>query len=1057
MIITNAAIDRSTTVFVLLLIIVAVGGYSYVVLPRESSPEVVVPFITVVVPYEGVAPEDMESLVTLPIERRLTGISGVKEIQSTTVEGLSTTVIEFDTNTVIEDALQRVRDKVDEAKPDLPMDAEEPIVNEINISEFPILVMSITGFLPLPVLTALAEELEDRFEAIQGVLAVEIVGGVEREIQIEVDPDRVAEYGIPLSDLVNVTRLENVNTPGGAMELGDAKYLMRTPGEFQTPEEIEGLIIKMGPNGMVYLRDVATVRDGFKEQLSRSRLNGRPSVTLTISKRAGENIIDIADEVNAILAEAEKRFPPGVDIALTWDESVWIRDMVYELENSILSGLVLVLIVIFLFLGFANAIFVALAIPVSMLITFGVLYMLDVTLNMVVLFSLILALGMLVDNGIVIIENIHRHVQWGEEQHDAAKRGAGEVAWPIFSSTMTTLAAFFPLYFWPGIMGDFMMYLPLTLTIALLGSLFVGLVVNPALASIFMRRRLPKNGVVRRERHPVLHVYTYLLKLALRWRAVTLTLAVTVMIVISVVFLSTARTEFMPSIEPPQAYINVEAAEGVNLDTSDEIVRHAEAVIEPFREHIDYVIANIGSRGAGPGGGMGSDSTHLSRITIDFPDIEDRTVPPSRIIEELRGLLTDIPGATFRFDELEMGPPTGPPVNVEISGEDFDVLGQLAQEVRDRIQHVPGLVDLRDDFSTGMPQVRISVDRQQAWRTGLSTQAVGFIIQAAISGVKAADFRAGEDEYDVMVRFPSVFREDLANIQSMMLINERGQAIPLSSVATVEQATGMGSIHRINRRRTVTVSADVTRERSSTEVLAEVQSILARDIDLPVGYTISYTGESEDMVETQSFLIRAFVIALLLITLVLVTQFNSISQPFIIMMSVVLSLGGVFLGLFLFRMPFGILMTGLGCISLAGVVVNNAIVLIDFINQLRRSGKPVTPAIIEAGMTRFRPVMLTAITTILGLIPMAIGISVNFRALMAGEFSRILSRGGESSQWWGSMAIAVIFGLSFATVLTLIVVPVLYSSLDDLARLFRGGSASVEKAVANTGDEVPVE
>ena len=1037
---TDHAVDKSTTVIVLLVIITVAGIFSYVVLPRESNPEVIVPFINVMVTYEGVTPEDMESLVTLPIERKLTGLSGVKEITSSSVEGASNIVIEFVADTIIEDALQKVRDKVDLAKQDLPDDADDPVISEINLAETPIMLLSLTGNVSLPVLNEVAEDMEDQIEAIPGVLDVQIIGGVEREIQIEVDPNRVAEYGISLADLVEITRLENVNTPGGSMDLGEAKFLMRTPGEFRTPDELTGLVVKVGPEGAVYLRDVATVKDAFKDIDTISRVDGKPAITLTISKRTGENIIEIADLVLDLLADAQRSMPGGIEVAVTWDESIFIRDMVAELENSILSGLILVVGVILIFLGFANALFVALAIPISMFITFFVLYLSGVTLNMVVLFSLILALGMLVDNGIVVVENIHRHMQLGMDRVTAAKKGASEVAWPVIGSTLTTVAAFLPMFFWPGIWGEFMVYLPMTVTLTLLASLFVGLIVNPALAGRYMntRHRLGHDGRV--QRHRLMHAYAALLRASIRWRAVTMVLSVTVLAAISAEFLSTAETEFTPTVEPPQAYIDIECPEGTNLATSDAYVRQVEAILQPYTENIEHVIANVGSQGASLFGVQTANTTHLSRITLDFPDLEDCTVLPSAIVERVRQDVAGITGAEVRIEKMDMGPPTGPPVNIEISGKDFDELARLAKEIRQHIKNVPGLVDLRDDYSKGKPEVRVVVDRQEAWKTGMNTSLIGITVQAAVDGRKAGDYREGDEEYDVIVRFPQSFREDLSNIESMNLINLAGQAIPLSSVAQIEQGAGLGSIKRIDRLRTVTVSAEVEAGQHAPEVLEQVRKTM-ESYTLPSGYTVAYTGENEDMEETVAFLGRAFVAALLLIALVLVAQFDSIMQPAIIMTSVILSLAGVFWGLYICNMPFGILMTGIGVISLAGVVVNNAIVLLDFINQLRARGMSMEDAVVEAGTTRFRPVMLTAVTTVLGLVPMALGISFDFR-----EWHWTV--GGETSQWWGSMAVAVIFGLSFATILTLVVVPTLYTYTVHIAEW--ATSSSKKSAIVST-------
>jgi len=1026
--ITELAVTRNTTVLVLLGLILCIGIYSYIMIPRESSPEVVIPYIFVTVRYEGVSPEDMESLVTIPIERKLTGLSGVKKIESTSNEGMSSISIEFQPDVEIEDALQRVRDKVDQAKQDIPADADDPSIFEVNFSESPIMIMCLTGNYPLAVLNEIAEDIEDRLESIPGVLDVAIIGGVEREIQIEVDPERVAAYGVSFADLINVVSMENVNTPGGSLDLGEGKYLMRTPGEFRTPEELENLVVKVGEQGAVYLRDLAVVRDGFKDTTTISRVNDKPAVTLALSKRSGTNIIRLADEVNRTLDNIRRRLPTGIDISLTWDESVWIRDMVSELENNILSGMILVLVVIFVSLGFYNALMVSLAIPVSMLITFAFLYFSGVTLNMVCLFSLILAVGMLVDNGIVVVENIYRHIQQGMTPVEAAKLGTHEVSMPIIGSTLTTVVAFLPMFFWPGIWGEFMVYLPATVCISLSASLFVALVINPSLAALFLKPRKE----IKRSKHYLTRSYERILRFSLKYPAITLTSAFTALVCVVTIFGFLGKTEFLPEIEPPQARINVKCPEGTNLETSDQTVRMIEDIVRPYRQHIEHVITSVGSQSGGGGeivSGGGGNTSHLSRVTLDFPKLSGMEIPPSEILEKIRPELEKIVGAEVRIDKMGMGPPSGPPINIELSGDDYKVLAQLAQEVKSKIASVPNLVDLRDDYNAGKPEVRVIVDRVQAWKTGLSTRLIGEIVKAAINGREAAEFREGDKEYDVTVRFPKHFREDLTNLKNMKLINIAGSPVPFSAVAEIEQGAGLGSIKRINRKRTVTVSAEVEGERRPPEVLKEVQAIVSEQVNIPGGYTVAYTGENQENEETQAFLMKAFLLAVLLVAFVLIAQFNSIVQCLIIMTTVVLSLVGVFLGYLICGMPFGVLMSGIGCISLAGVVVNNGIVLLEFINELRTKEPSVFYAVIHAGTIRLRPVLLTAVTTVIGLIPMAAGISFDFRNLT-------WSVGGESSQWWGPMAIAVIFGLSFATILTLIVVPTLYYVTSGISSFF---------------------
>ena len=1020
--ISDLAIDRRTTVYVLLLLILLMGFVSYRSIPRESMPEVKVPFVSVSVIYPGVSPEDMESLVTIPIERKLSGISGIEQIVSTSSEGASIISIEFDPDEPMDEATQKVRDKVDMAKPDLPFDAEDAVVQEANFTNRPILFVNLTGSIGLQGLSEIAEDLEDRIESLPGVLEVSVVGDVERVIQIEVDPIRAAQYGVSLSELVQLTQVENVNMPAGTMNLGAAKYLIRVPGELKSPQDLRDLVVKRGDIGVVYLRDLAEIRDGIKPIESYSRLDGVPSITLIVSKRSGRNVIEVADSVKALVNAAKEKMPPGVSLAVTLDESKEIAARVEGLENSILTGLILVVIVLFLFLGLSNAFFVAMAIPISLLITFTVMNQVGISLNMVSLFSLMVALGMLVDNGIVVVENIYRHAQMGKPKVQAAKEGTAEVAWPIFASTVTTVAAFFPMIFWPGMMGKMMNTLPKTVIIALIASLFVGLIVNPALAAVFVRAKTSKRK--KNEWGPVLTAYGAFLRLTLRWRSVTVTTAVTVLIMIVSIYFTELRYEFLPTIDPQTASVNVTGPEGASLESTDRIVRQIEDIVAPERENIEFLIATAGKRGSSgrsmPGRGSGGGQTsHLGSVTLDFLERGDATISPSELINRIRSAFDGIVGAEVRIDETNnMGPPSGPAVNIELNGDEFDVMADLTIQIRERIEGVPGLVDLQDDLEKGKPEIRVIVDRQRAKLAKLNTQSIGIAVQAAVNGRKAAEFRDGEDEYDVIVRFPEKFRNDLSNIESMEIINSDGERIPFTSVARLEEGAGMGSIKHIDRKRIVTISADAE-GRLGPDVLRDVKAILA-EMPLPPGYNIDYTGENLDTNETMRFLISAFVVALFLIFLVLITQFNSLTQPAIIMSSVILSLAGVFLGLLIFDMPFSVMMTGIGCVSLAGIVVNNGIVLVDFINKLIERGLPLEEAIVEAAKTRFRPVLLTAVTTILGLIPMAIGVTFNFR-----QFNWTL--GDMSSQYWGSMAVAIIFGLGFSTFLTLLVIPTLYS------------------------------
>jgi len=1026
MILNQAALKRQATVLALLVIIVIAGIYCYVTLPRESFPDITIPYVFVTTNYEGVAPEDMEELITIPIERKLKGIDNVEEIRSTSAEGNSTVAIKFLPKVDLDDAVQKVRDKVDQAKNDLPSDlADDPVIQEVNFSDMPVIRVVLSGPLSLRRLQNLAEDLQDEIESITGVLEARISGGLEREIHVEFDMDRVAAYNVPFSSIINSVTRGNVNMPGGSMDIGEAKYLVRVPEDFKHPSEIFSIVAFVRDGKPVYLRDVAFIRDAFKDPLTRSRINQQKSVTIAVSKRSGENIVRVTDEVKRIVEQMRPRLPKTLKIDLTADMSSDVRLMVADLENNIISGLILVLIVILVFIGGQSAIFVALAIPYSMFITFTLLTGFDVSLNMVVLFSLILALGMLVDNGIVIVENIYRHMQQGKTRQEAARIGADQVAWPVITSTLTTLGAFSPMMFWPGIMGEFMGYLPLTLIMALSASLLVALVINPVLSARYQKVKTVQPGKKKTAKEPLIkRVYLSILQWCLRHRWVVV-LSAFVMLIASITAFSLfgKGTEFFPQTEPKRAYVNIKAPEGTNLDSSDKLVAQAEKIVSEY-EDIRYVISDIGAMGGDPFS-QGGTGTHINRIVLDFKDFHDRSRPSSEIVNEVRKrTLETIKGAEVQVEKEEEGPPTGMPISIEISGEDILKLGDLAGRVRKEIRDIAGLVDLKDNFVKGKPEIRVRVDKEKAALMGLDTFTIAYTIKAAINGVKAGVYREGKDEYDIIARLPDRDRRSIESLKRITVSGPRGEPIPLTSLAAVELGSGIGAIMRLDQKRVVTITGDVS-GRLANDIIKEIDVKLQKNIKWPRGYDYRFSGEQEEQAKAQAFLGKAFFAAIAIILLILLTQFNSFVTPFIILTSVILSLVGVFIGLLVTGTAFGIIMTGIGVISLAGVVVNNAIVLIDYYNQLLAKGLNSYEALMRSGAVRFRPVMLTAITTILGLLPMATGVSFDFRKMA-------LDIGGESSQWWGPMAVAVIFGLGFATLLTLIVVPVLCSMVDSV-------------------------
>ena len=1022
MIISDAAIRNRATVFVLIFLITVAGAWSYYTLPLEAAPDVQIPFIIVSTIYEGVSPTDVESAVTNKIETQLTGLKGVKEIRSASVEGISVITIEFLPNVKVDSAMQYVRDKLDLAKRDLPTDIEEPTLTEINIAEMPIMMVNISGDISPWRLKLIGDDLEDAIEErIPEVLNVDVLGGLEREIRLEMLADRVAMYRLSIPELVGLVPSEHVNISAGGLETPGMKFNVRVPGEVQDPGDIDGFMLTTRNGKPIYLTDVAQVRDTFKDRTSFSRLDGAESITISVQKRIGANIVNIVDKVGAILAEARKIAPKGVKFEVTLDQSEQIRMMNADLENNILTGLILVVAVLVLFMGLRSSLIVAMAIPMSMLLSFVVIKMLGYTLNMIVLFGLILALGMLVDNAIVIVENIYRHMGLGRSRIEAAMKGASEVAWPVISSTATTLAAFAPLLFWPGIMGDFMKYLPITLIITLSSSLLVALVISPTLCSIIAGgKRIERQAGTH---HPVIAAYRTMLKFSIHyWWA---TLASTVLVLVGMVICYAKwghGVEFFPDIDPRYGVINIRSPQGTSIEESDRLAKAIERRLLPYRKDLKHLVSNVGS--AGSGNPMSSDTggPHIGNLTLVFPEFEDRMLAglnSGETLKRIRADLTDIAGAEVKVEKQKEGPPTGAAVTARFIGKDNAKLQLASEAARKALANnpVPGLVNLRSDWVATRPELAFHVDRRRATLMGVSAAVIGNFLKTALFGREVGKYRQFTDEYDITLRLPLDQRERLEDLLRLQIPSGNGTPVPLSSLGEFVYTGGMGTIRHVDAKPVITLTADAE-GRQGNEVLADVQKILAK-IPLPTGVELRYAGEKEEQDAGTAFLLKAFLVALGLIVIILVMQFNTFSAPLIIMTTVVLSLIGVLAGLLICHMPFGVIMTGVGVISLAGVVVNNAIVLLDYTRLLQRRGKDIVEAAIEAGATRLRPVFLTAVTTILGLVPMAVGVSFDFAKFRMAWYS-------ESSQWWASMAIAVIFGLGFATILTLVVVPTLY-------------------------------
>jgi len=1060
--ISNIAVDNRVAVYILVAVIVLIGYGTYSTMPREAAPDITIPLVIVSTPYIGVSAGDIEGLVTQPLEQALKSLKDIKQITSVSKEGLSTIRVEFNTGIDMDEALRRVRDEVNSARSDLPNDILDPVISEINFSEFPIMFVNVEGDIGIARLKKIAEGLQDKIEAIPGVLRADLTGGLEPEVQVNVDLYRMNGYQVSFNDIADAVRAENLSLPGGTIDDAGKSFTVRVPGEFKEVKPLEDIVVKIQNAKAIYLRDVATVDYSFEDRKTYSRLNNNEVVSLAVRKRAGENLLRIAGEVKELVKEEKELLPAGINLAISNDQSVNIQRSVHELENSIITGMFLVVLSLFMFFGFKNALLVSTAIPFSMFIAFVVLSAFNVTLNFVVLFALVLALGILVDDAIVVIENIYRH------QHDykknpiqAAKDATQEVAIPVIASTITTVSPFIPLLFWPGIVGEFMWYLPITLISTLGASLFVAFIISPVQGAQWIDYQKEIKKAKKNLEHPswwkkynpltwlyhesdevffpwLQNQYVIALKWALARKGLTIATALGVLFLTFVLFgLFNTGVEFFPTTEPARVTANIEAPLGTSLDITNAIAEIAEDRINeiPGKPDVEFVVSTVGTSDD-PFDFGGQGTSNKAQVAINFYEKKYRSQNTFQTLEEIRHAGAQVSGANIRVTKQEMGPPVGAPVSVEISGENYDELASLSAKGRGLIKDIPGLYDLKDDYNVGKPEVEIIVDREKAGLLWTNTGQIAGTIRAAISGIEASKYRVGEDEYKIRVRLEENQRESVQDLENIRVtfMNRRGQllSIPVSAVADIRRTSGVSDIRRKDLKRVITMTGNVE-GRVASDVLNDVRERLS-SMELPAGYTMKFTGKDEEQNKAQVFLARAFVITVLLVFLILVSEFNSVKVPFVIMLSVLLSLIGVLMGLIITRTPFVVIMTGVGVIALAGIVVKNAIVLLDFAKRKMDEGAPLDEALIEAGRTRLRPVMLTAATTVLGIFPLATGFDFDWR-----EFHFVT--GAESAAFWGPLGIAVIFGLSISTFLTLVIVPAFYSLLEQwsnrISALFR--------------------
>lgn len=1030
---SHIAIRNPVFVFIMVLVISIAGFKAYKSIPREAAPDIQIPLLIVSIPFPGATPEDVESLITNKVEQELKTIKNLKEISSTSSEGVAVLTLEFTSDFDISEARTKVREKMDQIKPDLPADAEDYQVTEINLSEQPLMILNLAGDMGLLGLTELADEVKEEIEGIPGILEVRRAGGLEKEIRVYVNPDKLNYYKLALNQVSSSISNENTNLPGGTITMGPTKYMIRVPGEFISPEGINEALISAPNQVPVRVKDIARVVFGYKEVTSKSRLDGLESVSLSIVKRSGENLLAIRDEVKSIIQRLEKDYKEDVKFSILSDQGERVQQIVKDLENNIITGFVLVFLVLLLVMGISNALLVAIAIPLSFLVSIIILNVMGFTLNIVVLFSLILSLGLLVDNAIVIVENIYRHRQAGKSRIEAAMLGTKEIAIPVTTSTITTVAAFFPLIFMPGIAGEFISFLPKTLIVTLSSSLFVALIINSVLCSTMMRVKVNKevtsdfDELKLVDHSKILRVYQRTLRGVLRFRFVTV-------MVFIFLFIGTfywygtntfprKRVEFFPKTEPSEAIVNITAPMGTTLDISDGYVTSVEGYIESDMDKLDAVVANVGQRRGSGASSSGSTTTYLSHVVLDFPSWQNWVEKPSEIIKNLRQKLVKMVGVQVKLVEAQSGPPTGKAFNLEVQGEDFSKMINSVEIIKQKIKDIPGLVDLTDDFDRSRPELKVIIDRDKASRLGFRARDIASTVRTAFNGKKVSVFRDGTEEYDIWVQLDQSFRKNQSDLASLFIFTSSGEPVRLSEIAKVDTGPSYGSIRHVDTERTITISGDAFRVPGPVLVMKAQQAL--KDLELPDGVRYKFTGENKGRQETQIFIGQALIIAICLILVVMIAQFNSIALPFIVITSVFMSVMGVLLGLIVHDRPFGIIMTGVGTVALAGIVVNNVIVMLDFVVKLRKQGFARNEAMVLASAVRFRPVLLTAVTTVIGLAPMAMGMDIDFSRDSPIVF------GSESGSFWKSMALAIMYGLSVATFLTLFMVPTLYSLIED--------------------------
>ena len=1114
---TSWVIDRATVTYVATIAITLTGLTIFINLPKESYPDIVVPQIYISTIYAGTSPKDMENLVTRPIEKQLKGISGAKirNIKSTSIQDYSSILVEFQTDVKVDIAKQKVKDAVDKAKPDLPTDlTKEPDVLEVSLSDLPIMFVNVSGNYDGIKLKSYAKKLQDRFEELPEVNKADIAGAPEREIQVNVDKFKMEAAGIGFNDIANAIANENHDMSAGNIKIGNMQPTIQIKGQFITANDMQGIVIKNIYGQPVYLHDIAQIVDTVAEKDSYSRINSKNVVTLQIVKRSGENLIATSDKIKEVIAELKKtELPKDLDIVITGDQSTQTRTSFNDLINTIVIGFILVLIVLMFFMGVSNAFFVALSVPLSVFVAFLFLPLADglvgtkVTLNFIVLFALLFGLGIIVDDAIVVIENTHRIFRNGAIPiKRAAKMAAGEVFVPVLSGTVTTLAPFFPLLFWPGLIGKFMIYLPVILILTLTASLIVAFFINPVFATSFMRPEFypskePRSAIFKKNwfwffvalavlshlggmhgfgnfmvlmvllillnrylLHDLIHsfqkkVLPWLMshyENALRWAlyrnrpgwllaGVFGTFLVAAIALAASIVSGRTKTEFFPVGDPPIVYVYLKMPVGTKTSYTDSLTRMLEKkvfqVLGDNNPIVESVISNVAVGATDPFSGERGTQANLGRIQISFVEYEKRGgQKTSKYVDELRKVVKDMPGAEVSIAGQQNGPASGAPVNIEVVGDDFDAIIKTAVSLKNFLEtkNIEGVEKLKLDVDVTKPELTLTIDRERATREGLSTAQIGSELRTALFGREASKLKEGEDEYKINVRYTDLLRNNISELQNMKITYRdfsSGQVrqVPITSLVKFDYDNTLGGVKRKNLKRLISIYSNLIDGYDPNKVNLAVTRAINEFQGKPDGITIRQTGQQEDQQESLSFLFTALIIALGMIFGILVLQFNSLSKPFIVLNEIFFSIIGVFFGFAFTGMKMPLIMVAVGIVGLAGIVVKNAILLIEFTDELRERGMKTKEAIIQAGKIRIIPVLLTALATMLGLLPLAIGLNINWVSLFQ-HLNPHVFMGGDSVVFWGPLSWTLIFGLMFAFFMTLLLVPSMYLITERLRR-----------------------